>query len=228
MIINKTKKIKIITVQPKLLICGKVALVGNSDILNRSKFGHIIDKFADVIRFNFADINSQHTGHKTTIRWFGCPIEIKSAIVHNKNIDNEEKFKEYTIKLTDDVNIVGSQVTVSKLRKLNKDGKYYVNNKEVFNTFDKVNNFLEILGIKQKFKTDINNCFVRTGFLAILICLKSKCEPHLFGFDMTHRKVIRHYGTNYIYNVSKIDYHQITQEIKILQEMATKKLVYIH
>lgn len=217
--------IKLFNIQPELYISSNVAIVGNSDSLLKKKYGRLIDQFQDVFRFNYADHIKDHTGTKTTIRWINSPIELYSARVHNKSI-NITNFKEYTEQLTSFTKVISWPHKVSKLKKLNPNGDYYHPTSPCSLKF--INSVLADIGIASRFDTRKHNCYPRTGFYAIISCLKSGCKPHLFGFDLTYRPVIQHYSKIRSYSVKNIAYHQIPTEIIILQEMEKKDLIVVH
>jgi len=219
-------KVRLFGVQPKILISKKVAIVGNSNSLLSKKYGREINSFPDIIRFNFAELKREYTGTKTTLRWFRSPININSAKQHKLSIDSDEKLAMYVKQLTKNTRVLTSYIFKSKLEQINKDIKFY-NIDCVYNDFDVTNKYLRSLGVKTQFENR-KMCWPRTGFLAVLICLKSGAKPYLYGFDLEHKKYIKHYGTNYVFSTDNIKYHQVSKEINILLELKNLGMISVN
>jgi hypothetical protein len=214
--------IKFHNITPDLHVAPKLALIGNSNCLLTRKQGSLIDTFDTVIRFNYGDLNKDTTGLKTDIRWINCPITVESAKEHNKSVTSETALKIYTDKL-----LTGTKVICwdSLQQKLNKDLDFYTPNELC--TLPNINSYLAELNIKHRF-TVVDNCWPRTGFQAVLTCIKSGIKPHLFGFDTTHNRIIKHYSLTTNYSVAHMTQHQVDNEIDILQELKQKGLIILH
>ena len=210
---------------PELRVSKNIALIGNSNSLLNKDYSKEIDSFEDVIRFNFGDIKSKYTGTKTTIRWFNCPINIPSADEHNPDIKNSAHMSEYINKLLkDNPKIICWDSTKEEINKYKKNLNYYKPNE--FCAFGYINSYLSQLGINTKFDL-INNCWPRTGFHAIITCLRSGCKPHLYGFDLEDNKIIKHYSNNRRYFVKEMKCHQVSREIEILKELKQKGFIIV-
>ena len=221
---NCDNKIKFYGTKPNLFVSKKIAIVGNSDILLNKQYGSIIDSYDDVIRFNFGDLKKDITGLKTTIRWVNCPIDIYSAKEHNKNV-TEHGLNDYCIKLFGNTKIICWDNLKKQLGKISGDFKFFTPNEMC--VFGNINSYLKQLGIETLFDV-IPNCWPRTGFQAVLTCIRSGCVPHLYGFDTIKKNKIKHYSDNAEYLVDKIKQHQIDTEIMVLQEMERKGLIIIN
>jgi len=216
---------KLYNIQPDLLVSKKIALVGNSDCILNKDYSNEIDSFTDVIRFNFGAICDKYTGRKTTIRWINCPITLSSIKEHIPTIKNDEDFKKYVNTEFNDIKIIGWKSTQDKLKQLNSNIDCYLPNE--FCGFGYINSYLDtFFSIKTKF--DIKqNCWPRTGFHAIMTCIKTGCVPYLYGFDYTKKSIIKHYSLNGIYYTNKMVFHQINKEIDIINELAKNGILII-
>lgn len=213
---------KLHNIVPELVVFPKLALVGNSNCLLTKKYGSLIDSFDTVVRFNFGDLDKTVTGLKTDIRWINCPINIESAREHNKQVTTDQALKTYTTKLFTGTKIICWDSLRSKL---GSQFDYYTPNELC--TLPNINSYLEELGVKHRFNV-VENCWPRTGFQAVLTCIKSGIKPHLFGFDLNHNKVIKHYSLTTGYQVSHMTQHQVDNEVIILQELQQKGLIFVH
>ena len=212
-------------IKPELEISRKVAIIGNSDKLLTRDYSKLIDTYDEVIRFNFGDIRSQYTGKKTTIRWINCNINIADAKEHNQEITDIYSFRRYINQRFTGIKIIAWDSLKDELLKYNKDLEIYRPNSLC--TLSNINEYLNTLPeIKSRFDAQ-DNCWPRTGFQAILTCIKSGCTPHLFGFDIKKRKEYRHYSLNNKYIVDKVQQHQINREIDILNELIKHKYIYV-
>jgi hypothetical protein len=225
-------QINLYNIVPELKVSKKIALVGNSNILLVKKHGKLIDTFDDVIRFNYGDLNNIYnniTGLKTTIRWVNCPINIESAKAHNKNIKTQQDFNIYTNKLFKNVKIICWQSLQDKLSQINIDTnnpfKFYLPNGLC--TLPNINDYLKELGVKNRFNI-VENCWPRTGFQAVLTCIKSGIVPHLFGFDISTHSIIKHYSLNTSYYVNNLTQHQVNTEVLILNELKDMNLIIVY
>lgn len=226
---EQTNKVVFYNIKPTLEVSKKIALVGNSNSLLGGKYSKMIDEFDDVIRFNYGDLDHKVTGLKTTIRWINCPIDIESAKAHNKDIESFDDVCIYTKKLFKGVNIICWQNLQESLANIDNMFKFYIPNE--YCTLPNINNYLAILGVKHRFKVDtkeVEGCWPRTGFQAVITCIRSGCKPHLFGFDIDHKKIIKHYSLNNNYYVSHITQHQVDNEIIILNELKKMGLIFVH
>ena len=219
------QKVKFHNITPELMVSKNIALVGNSNSLLSGKYSKMIDSFDDVIRFNYGDLNKDITGLKTTIRWINCPIDIASSKEHNKNIKTLDDVKVYTRKLFKNVNIICWKSLQDKMAEIDSSFKFYLPNELC--TLPNINKYLEVLGVKHRF-VEVENCWPRTGFQAVLTCIKSGCKPHLFGFDIEHNKIIKHYSLSTNYIVDKMTQHQVDNEVIILNELKDMELIVVH
>ena len=218
-------KIKLFNINPSIVVFKKIALIGNSDILLAKRHGKKIDKYGDVMRFNFADLKPIHTGKKTTMRWINCPINIHSVQEHNNNIKTQKDYRNYIINKTKNVKIICWPSLEKKLKKMNQKIKCYKPN-GLCNPKN-INQLLAKLGIRTRF-IEKPNSWPRTGMHAILTCIKSGLIPHLYGFDFKKRKIIQHYSKNRVYCPEKIAFHQIDVEIDIINELQAKGLIIMY
>lgn len=218
-------RVKLVGSNKILFVSKKIALVGNSNSLLNKDYSNEINKFDTVIRFNLSQLKSSCTGHKTTIRWIRCPINKTSVRQHTNKVLSNCDFIKYTYNLTNNVRILCSSSVEKKLKSINPNMKIYLISSN-FNDWNILNKYIQSLKINKKFKV-INNCWPRTGFLAILTCLKSGCTPYIYGFDLDQKDYIKHYDSSYVYNVQNITYHQIKTEIDILNEMKKKGLIVV-
>lgn len=220
--------IPLYNIYPPLLVSKKVALIGNSDSLLTNDYSTYIDTFPTIIRFNYSDILPKFTGKKTTIRWVNCPPDIHSANQHTKTITTDKDLITYTKKIFSSVNIIAWDSIKYKLSLYDKGFKFYTPNGLC--TLTNINSFLDTLTppIFTRFDTSNPNCWPRTGFQAILTCIKSGCLVHLFGFDIEEKPVIYHYSKIQPYITNYITQHQIANEIKILNELKDNNYIIVH
>lgn len=221
---NDLNKTPLFGVKPTIMISKNVAIVGNSDKLLEKDWSKTVDKYDDVIRFNFANIKlkGQFTGTKTTIRWINCNINVLAAQEHDLSVKTVEHLKKYINRLFTNVKIIAWDSLKDKLLTFNKS--LIVHKPNGLCTLENINSYLEQLGVTNRFE-ERPNCWPRTGFHAILTCIKSGCTPHLYGFDLAKKKQISHYSLNQKYIVSKITCHQVEKEIDILNELIKKEYV---
>lgn len=217
--------LKFYGITPDLYISPKVALVGNSNNLLNKRYGSLIDSFDTVIRFNYGDLFKDTTGFKTTIRWINCPIDVASAQEHNRSIKTMGDVANYTKKLFDGTSVICWESLQKKMQEIDKTFKFYSPNEMC--VFGNINSYLATLGVKHKFDV-VPNCWPRTGFQAILTCIRSGTKPHLFGFDMEQHKIIKHYSQNNEYIISKMTQHQVDNEIIVLRELEKLGLIVVH
>jgi hypothetical protein len=197
-------KVKLLGIN--LLVNKKIAIVGNSNSIMSKDLSNEIDSFDSIIRFNFSNVKNRYTGKKTTIRWIRCPINMKSVQQHNKNIITEEGYKNYIRELLRNQRVLCSNHVRRKLELIDCKCRYYPISSD-FNNWDILNDYLKSIGISIKFN-NIEGCWIRTGLLAILTCIRSGCKPYIYGFDRNVKKYIKHYDSNYVYNIKNISYHQ--------------------
>lgn len=229
--INPKPDIKFTTVDlynitPTLIVSKKVCVVGNSDILLRTKYGTEIDIFDDVIRFNFADTvqHKKHTGSKTTIRWVSCPISKQFATEHNKDVQTYLQYYFYGKRLFTDISVICKKKAHYYIKNFTKTATTYKPNE--FYSLYKVNDYLKQLNVKEQFLYE-KNCKPRTGLICILTLIKSGCRPYVYGFDTEEKPIMRHYSLNRRYIVDNVKIHQINLEIKILKELEQKNLIVV-
>ncbi|AYV82342.1 MAG: hypothetical protein Homavirus33_4 [Homavirus sp.] len=219
------EKVNFYNITPELKVSKKIALVGNSNSLLSGKYAKMIDSFDDVIRFNYGDLKANITGLKTTIRWINCPIVIESAKEHNKSIVTIDDMNKYTQKLFNNISIICWKSLQDKMSPIDSTFKFYTPNE--YCTLGNINGYLETLGVKHRF-TVVENCWPRTGFQAVLTCIRSGCVPHLFGFDIECHKIIKHYSLATNYSVAHMTQHQIDNEVIILNELKNMGLIIVH
>lgn len=211
-------------VTPKLNVSKKIALVGNSDILFRKDYSKEINSFGTVIRFNYGDVIGKFTGTKTTIRWLNGPLTHTCARHYNNKIVDCYTYMKFVKRIFKNCAIIAWPVLYTKMRELTGNKRCHQPNN--LHIFKNVNAFLKQLGIITRFSTAKKNCWPRTGFHAILTCIRSGCIPYLYGFDIHEKNRIGHYGDGKFEQVTNdIVCHQVRTEIKVLKEMSRKKLV---
>ena len=218
--------VELYNIRPIINVSRKIALVGNSDSLLNKDFSKEIDAYPEVMRFNFSNILPKYTGTKTTIRWVNCPIDMHSAKQHVPTLANDYQFIQYVKKLFIGPKIIAWDSIKDKLHLFSKNIQVYKPNGLCTNK--NVNDYLDTLpNIKTRFDTSIES-WPRTGFQAILTCIRSGCTPHLYGFDVTPRNVIYHYSKAQQYITDKITEHQVKTEVNILKELVDNKYVVLH
>lgn len=223
---NNINTNELFNIRPIINVSKKIALVGNSDSLLNKDYSQEIDSYQDVIRFNFSNILPKFTGSKTTIRWINCPIDIHSAKQHNQTLISDLLFNQYVKKLFIGPKVIAWDSIKDKL--LLYSNKIQVHKPNGLCTNKNINDYLDTLSnITTRFDTSINS-WPRTGFQAVLTCIKSGCIPHLYGFDITERNVIYHYSKTQKYIVDNITEHQVKTEVNILRELRDNNYVVIH
>lgn len=212
-------------IRPIINISRKIALVGNSDSLLTHDYSKEIDSYQDVMRFNFSNILPTHTGTKTTIRWVNCPIDIHSARQHT-TLTSDIQLIAYIKKLFIGPKVIAWDSIKTKLHLYSKNINIYKPNGLC--TTKNVNEYLDTLpNITTRFDLSYDS-WPRTGFQAILTCIKSGCIPHLYGFDITPKNVIYHYSKKQQYITDSIKEHQVKTEVMILKELVDNNYVVIH
>lgn len=220
-------KVVLFGIKPKIMVSKDICLVGNSSGLLKNDYAKDIDGFDDIIRFNFGDTLNKYTGRKTTIRWVNCNINMSAVSEHNQLITDDKLFKRYLDKHFTGIHVIAWTKLQKQLQKHLSDGnKIEYHEPNNLCSFKAVNKYLEQLDINIRFDI-IPNCWPRTGFQAILTCLRSGCKPYLYGFDINNNKKINHYSKNRIYEVDKMKHHQIDTEILVLNELVKRKLIII-
>lgn len=218
------EKIKLFGIESEIYVSKHIALVGNSDSLLKKHYGAEIDRYNDVIRFNLADVSKkEYTGTKTTIRWMGGSFILKNAQEHNQAIKNAKDFDDYLHNILTNAKVIVSKKLIVPYDKLKLKKPCHIENMLGF--FQHANKFLAELGVKHKF--EIKGGETRTGFKAILTCIKSGCIPHLYGFDLEKRNRYKHYSLN-ASHATVTCYHQEFKEIAILNELKNMGLIKVH
>lgn len=213
-------------IRPIINVSKSIALVGNSDSLLAHDYSKEIDSYQDVMRFNFSNMLPTHTGTKTTIRWVNCPIDIHSAKQHT-NITSDSQLAPYIRKLFVGPKVIAWDSIKDKLHLYSKD--INVHKPNGLCTIKNVNDYLDTLpNIKGRFDLSLTKSWPRTGFQAILTCIRSNCTPHLYGFDITPKNVIYHYSKTQKYVTDNIVEHQVRAEVNILRELVDNNYVVVH
>lgn len=216
--------IKLHNINPEILVTKSVAVVGNSDILLKKDYGKEIDRFVDVIRFNFGDTLDRHTGKKTTIRWINCDVTRPNITEHKPTLRFQNDIDNYVKQICMKSKIICWDKVGDQLKKYDPKLVYSVPNE--FCAFGYINSFLRSVGVNTRF--DIKqNSWPRTGFHCVVTLIKSGIKPYLYGFDTESRNVIRHYSLNNRYYPKKLRFHQVDKEVKILTELEKMGLVVI-
>jgi len=218
--------VKLYGVKPPLYARKRVALVGNSDILLKKDYSKEIDSMGTVIRFNYGNIMDRYTGKKTSIRWMNGPLTHTCARHYNKSVKNQKDLEKYVKRIfAPGIKIMAWPWLANKVGTVaGNKSKFTPNN---LHEFRNVNKMLRDLKIQTRFDATKKNCWPRTGFHAILTCIKSGIVPYLYGFDMHEKERIGHYSKVDTTVTDNIPCHQVRTELKILREMIKKKLVVL-
>ena len=165
---------KINFLTPELILSGKVAIVGSSDMLAGSSQGSSIDSFENVVRFNRAPTTDYEddVGSKTTIR------VVNNHVFAGKKLD-PKKWKnqpaDFVKKLRDlDICYFGPDPQPWRLRYSYADPSC-----RLFRF-----KYEEMPSLKNIFGYAGNKNFT-VGF--VCVCVSSGIVPELYGFDLENR-----------------------------------------
>lgn len=193
-------------VNPKLSLSPKVAVVGSSGRLLKTKHGKKIDSYDDVIRFNRAPTKGweKHCGSKTTLRVLNHPTFVNAPLKRWK--DNQ-----YFVKNLKNQRLLVYGITLGRIKE--RDEHTHSSNK-IYCLSD-----YKKLTSKYGLPSDPT-----AGFSTIVCLIESGITPHLFGMDFEPRPRDHYWHERPGTSVC----HDISAEMKLLKNWKTKKKVVIY
>lgn len=198
-------------VSPEFFLPEKVAIVGSSGTLSKSKLGETIDDFECVIRFNRAPTKDfkEQVGSKTTLR-----------VVNNHVFDNKP-IKGFSNQPKDFIkNLKGGSLLffAPDMTPWNRRANNVDEKRVKLYRF----HYEKMRQMKNQFGYKGSNFSVGTG--TILLCVLSGVKPTLFGIDLTDRNRDHYWETR---PLKPGGCHSVSKEKKLLQKLLDEEKISV-
>lgn len=189
-------------ISPLLELPEKIAVVGSSGRLLDENYGSLIDSFDVVVRFNRAPTENfeKFVGSKTDIYWMNRHVILGSKLTKKDLEERKSGFwagqKQEFVEEIRDKKIISYLIQkeldeIYEISKLDKSNKVFSYNQDLFEKDFKISN-------------------ITSGTSFIYVCVVSKIEPHLFGFDVVEDDRSRDHYWEKRPGVSSV--HNMTEE----------------
>jgi hypothetical protein len=214
---------------PFMYISCNVALVGNSKKLLRHKYGHIIDSYTNVFRFNYAvtDNFEEYCGSKSDIR-VGTNICLRCTPypTHPQNLIKDYKLYKY---LNEKRYVIFTETSFpsKKLKEIAIDSQIEILDKQYYNIIWNSEIFNNILQDKEinveLFKRKKN---VQCGLGFLLLVLDLGIIPSIYGYDISlGSDNYGYYWSDNIIHTNLSKWHDIPIEHRIIKKLMDMELI---